>query len=95
MVLPAIMWLVRSAVTIMPDCISRRVVLRFTTLPISCAMLLIVRASKAMPPASFSPKPLDFSLRQEDGQGKYDDLHSTYHDGYAEQVVRELYGILE
>lgn len=60
MVLPAIMWLVRQAVTITLDCISRRVVLEFTTLPTSCAMLLNVTASKAMPPASLSPKPLVF-----------------------------------
>lgn len=94
MVLPAIMWLVRPAVTIMPDCISRRVVLGFTTLPTLRDAPECHRV-KGDAASQFFTGTTRFSLCQEDGQGKNDDLHSTYHDGYAEQVVGELYGILE
>ncbi|WP_175180495.1 hypothetical protein [Achromobacter aegrifaciens] len=69
----------------MPDCISRRVVLGFTTLPIPCAMLLNVTASKAMPPASLANYTTRFSLREEDDQGKNDDLHKR-----ADGIVRVL-----
>lgn len=56
MMLPAIMWLVRPAVIIMPDCISRDFVAGFTAAALSCTMVLNVTASKVMPQASLAPK---------------------------------------